>query len=129
MNAEINANNELKLVLEKYAKLDMFQGYEITSPLSAGPDGDTPFHMAAFDGDLDAVKLMLPFVKNINLGGDNGNSPLHYAVMHKQPAMAKYLMSNGASPEQKNDYGDTPAEYMVGDEIFSDLLAVLKGKG
>ena len=119
-------NSALKLIMEKYASLDMFEGYDIRSPESPGQDGDSPFHMVAYDGDISAAKLMLPYISNINFGGDNGNSPLHYAVMHKKPEMARFLISNGADVTAKNDYGDTPIEYMEDDEVFRVVLTELK---
>lgn len=126
MNAEKTVNSELKLILNKYAKLDMFEGYDIRSPDSPGPDGDTPFHMAAYDGDIVATELMLPYISDINFGGDIGNSPLHYAVMNKKPEMAKFLISKGADVTKENDYGDTPIEDMESKEVFRELLVELK---
>ena len=124
MSATTPANSELQSVIKKYADLDMFAGYEIVSPDSPGPDGDTPFHMAAFDGDIEAAKIMLPYVSNIDSSGDLGNSPLHYAVMHHHPEMARFLILNGADVAKKNDYGDTPIDYMEGEDEFSNFFDV-----
>ena len=101
MSAKTPVNSALQSIIKRYADLDMFDGYEIVSPDSVGPDGDTPFHMAAFDGDIEAVKIMLPYVSNIDAGGDLGNSPLHYAIMHHQPEMARFLILNGADIAKK----------------------------
>jgi ankyrin repeat protein len=119
---------EIKLddVLRKYSQLDMFEGYAISSPTSPGPDGDTPFHIAAYDGDIQAVKIMLPYVDDINLKGDIGNTPLHYAISTRQVPMVELLIANGANITQGNDYGDSPLSYMEGDETFSQLLEKLK---
>jgi ankyrin repeat protein len=117
-----HANDKLENILRKYAALDMFEGYPINSPTSPGPDGDTPFHIAAYDGDIDAVKIMLPYVNDINLKGDIGNTPLHYAISSRQLPMVEMLISSGANLSQGNDYGDTPLSYMEGDELFSQIL-------
>ena len=122
MNAKIPANEALRIILEKYAQLAMFEDYDIQSPESLGPAGDTPFHMVAYDGDVDAAKIMLPYISNINLGGDIGNSPLHYAVMNKKIDMIRFLVMNGADLVQRNDYGDTPLKEMEEDVFFRDIL-------
>ena len=101
MNVKNRAKNELDRILKKYADLDMFFGYEIREPTSPGPDGDTPFHIAAYDGDVEAAKTMLPHVSNIDLPGDLGNSPLHYAILNNKPEMAEFLITSGANAWQK----------------------------
>lgn len=116
----------LEDVLGRYSKLDMFEGYTISSPTSPGPDGDTPFHIAAYDGDIQGLEIMLPYVDDINLKGDIGNTPLHYAISTRQVPMVELLISHGANIAQGNDYGDSPLSYMEMDETFSPLLKRLK---
>ncbi|MFG5779816.1 ankyrin repeat domain-containing protein [Comamonas sp. J-3] len=128
MNAETIADKKLKLALDKYSKVDMFEGVSLTSPEVHGPDGDTPFHMSTFDGDLEAAKAMILYVLNIDIEGDNGNSPLHYAIIRKNKEMAKILISAGASLLKKNDYGDTPLDYIGDDESLQDLIRVQQDK-
>lgn len=118
MNA---ANDALLSVLKKYAELDMFSDCEIVSPESRGPDGDTPFHMAAYDGDIDSARTMLPYITDINFQGDIGNTPLHYAVLSNKPEMARFLIQHGADIAKENDYGDTPIDFMEGKEAFRDF--------
>ncbi|WP_211441832.1 ankyrin repeat domain-containing protein [Collimonas humicola] len=117
-----HANDNLENILRKYAALGMFEDCSITSPTSPGPDGDTPFHIAAYDGDIDVVKIMLPFVSDMNLKGDIGNTPLHYAISGRQLPMVEMLICSGANLSQGNDYGVTPFSYMEGDELFSLIL-------
>jgi len=117
------ANDKLERVLRKYAALDMFEGYQITSPTSQGPDGDTPFHIAAYDGDIDGVKTMLPYIDDVNVKGDIGNTALHYAISNRKLPMVELLIASGAEVDIGNDYGDTPLDYMEGGEIFTNLLA------
>lgn len=121
MNAATHVNKDLNTILKKYAALDMFADCEIVSPESRGSDGDTPFHMAAYDGDIDAVRVMLPWVANIDVEGDIGNSPLHYAVLNNKPDMARFLIRHGADCGKKNDYGDTPRDFMEGKESFQNF--------
>jgi ankyrin repeat protein len=120
MNADVQS--DLQSILRKYAEMDMFSGYDIVSPESPGPDGDTPFHMIAYDGDVEAAKIMLPYISDINFGGDIGNSPLHYAVLNDKFEMARFLILNGADRMKKNDYGDTSVDFMEGKDEFHDFL-------
>lgn len=124
----MTASDDLSALVKRYADLDMFQGYSITSPDSPGPDGDTPFHMAAYDGDVDAARIMLPFVADINAKGDIGNSPLHYAVLNNQVEMAKFLIEVGASIDQPNEDGDTPWDYMEGKAPFVGFFERLRSR-
>jgi ankyrin repeat protein len=69
---------------------------------------------------------MLPYVNDINLKGDIGNTALHYAISTRQIPVVELLIFNGANIAQGNDYGDTPLDYMGVDEKFSPLLRKLK---
>lgn len=53
--------------------------------------------------------------------GDIGNSPLQYAVLNNEPQMAEFLILNGANVWLKNEYGDTPIDFMDGNEAFSKI--------
>jgi len=120
-----NSKQKARLViaLEYYKKIAMFEDYEITSPISQGMDGDTPFHMAAYDGNLSFIKDMLPFVPDINIEGDIGNTPLHYAVMKAHLEAVQFLLNNGADIFKENDYGYTPLDYMESEAIFEQMVA------
>ncbi len=125
MNVKTNAIGDLNLILEKYVQLAMFENCDIKSPESSDQAGDTPFHMAADGGDIKAVKIMLPYISDINFGCDNGDTPLHYAIMNKNSQMVRFLIVNRANVRKKNDYGDTPIEDMEDNEIFQTLLSEL----
>ncbi|WP_337261491.1 MULTISPECIES: ankyrin repeat domain-containing protein [unclassified Serratia (in: enterobacteria)] len=118
----------LATALEYYRNVYMFQGYDITSPISCGMDEDTPIHMAAYDGRVDFINDMLPFIENINIPGDIGNTPLHYAVMQNNVAAAKLLLEHGADIMRKNDYDDTPLEWMEINPAFKELIEKLSNK-
>ncbi|MBO9741386.1 ankyrin repeat domain-containing protein [Xanthomonas axonopodis pv. begoniae] len=112
----------LNAVLDDFRKMAMFESYEIDSPESPGMDGDTPLHIAALQGDVNAVKVFLPHVKNVNVTGGIGNTPLHYAVTRNHLKVAQMLLKNGADINFKNDYDDSPADLMVGKADFDELI-------
>lgn len=48
---------------------------------------------------------------------------MHYAVSIRQLAMVELLISEGSNLNQGNDNGDTPFDYMEGDELFLGVVA------
>lgn len=103
-------DDKVLLILDKYRKLAVFEDYEIRSFEDVGMDDDTPLHMAAYLGDIEALAVMLPLIESINRKGDIGNSPLHYAVMAGSAEAVELLLTAGADISATNDYGDTPVE-------------------
>ena len=52
------------------------------------------------------------FSDNLNLRANfRGCTPLHYAVLHDDPAVVNMLLEAGADPLRANDYGRTPLDY------------------
>ncbi|MES2672532.1 MAG: ankyrin repeat domain-containing protein [Pseudomonadota bacterium] len=94
-------------IINKYRNFENFRDYTINSFEDSGVDGDTPLHFAAFIGDVDAVRVMVPLVKSLDRGGGIGNTPLHYAVLGGNAEIVGFLLSSGADLRIENDYGDT----------------------
>lgn len=113
---------KLHTLLSNYRDMAMFEGYEVVIPESHGMDGDTPLHIIALDGDVDMLEKILPFVKEIDVMGDCGNTPLHYAVNWGHAQIAKILIENGADPFRQNDYGDTPLLEMRKKVGFDNII-------
>jgi ankyrin repeat protein len=65
---------------------------------------------------------MLPFVRDINVPGDLGNTPLHYAVLKNHVEVAGFLLHHGADINRKNDYDDTPLELMNENPDFEAII-------
>jgi hypothetical protein len=121
MDASKN-NAVLQTLLAEFREMDMFYDCEIVAPESPCPDGDTPLHVIALDGDLDLLKKILPFVTNIDVAGDCGYTPLHYAIKWRHPEVAKLLLAQGADPERLADYDDSAIMLMEGRIEFADIL-------
>lgn len=119
----MNADKVLNEVLRRYASLAMFEDFPIDSPTSPGMDGDTPFHMAAFDGDVEALRLMIPYVSDLNFPGGIGNAALHYSVMNGKLDATTMLIASGANLDAENDYGDTPRKLMMQMPVFKELIS------
>jgi ankyrin repeat protein len=55
-----------------------------------------------------------------------GNTPLHYAALKNHAEIARFLLGNGADINRKNDYGDTPLEWMEGCSDFEEIISETK---
>jgi Ankyrin repeats (3 copies) len=118
--------DELDLLLSQFRSMAMFENYEINSPESHGMDDDTPLHVIALDGNYSLLKKILPFVSEIDVVGDCGNTPLHYAVNWNRPDIARVLVENGANPMRPNDYGDIPLFMMRGKSEFQEIYRAIE---
>ena len=97
-----------KLLLDNGAKID------VTDEL-----GKTPLHWAArgggcwgyqhvYNGHFAMVKLLLSKGADVNAADGEGNRPLHIAARKGRISAVKYLLEQGANPNQKNASGKTP---------------------
>lgn len=59
-------------------------------------DGNTAFITAAGGKSLEAVKLLFPFVKDINIKNNNGETALLNAVKSSTGEVVEFLIQNGA---------------------------------
>jgi len=70
------------------------------------PEGDSCLHLAAIRGDLTAVQILLSAGLDVNMKGDLGNTPLHYATMAKNSDIIELLITHGAKTDLINELGD-----------------------
>lgn len=92
-----------------------------------GSRGDTPLHVACFDGAREAVSLLLDSGADINVQNDHGYTPLHCA---RTPEMTELLLSRGADTIVKNRYGRTPSEQAIslGQRWKADMIEAFEAK-
>lgn len=91
--------------LVNYDAADPLQPVDPISYLT--PEGDSCLHIAAGRGDLQAVKLLVDAGINVNLRGDLGNTPLHYAHKSAHTEVVEFLIIRGALPHLVNELGET----------------------
>lgn len=73
-------------------------------------DGDTQLHIAIVQGFLEAafsLMRMAPHSCFLNILNDDGQSPLHLAVLTRQPRVVRRLILAGANPALRNFRGNT----------------------
>lgn len=82
---------------------------EKITPHTRARTGDMPVHIAAINGNLRAIVLLLEEGAELNARGEGGMTPLHYAVQMEQVEAIKLLLEHGADHTITDDFGDTPA--------------------
>ena len=108
----------------QYSLVDLHQAVKqndikrLESILNAGidadalnQDGQSPLMVAAFQGNIDVVILLLKFGANINLKDEIGRSPLVYAISGSQPKSVSELLQRGANIILADANGNTPLHY------------------
>lgn len=87
-------------------------GFDIESidVLTFTLDEDSLLHMAAYQGNMEAAKLLVELGADINALGDMHYTPLHYAALKGHDDIYDYLLSHGASTELVSQFGTTPLD-------------------
>jgi ankyrin repeat protein len=73
--------------------------------------GISPIHLAAKDGDVQAIAYLTKLGENVNLKSLDGTTPLHYAALENQLGAVIYLISQGAEVNAKNGSDETPLHW------------------
>ena len=87
--------------------------------------GRTPLHVAAGEGRLEVVKLLVPLYEDLNILDQRNNSCLMDSVKGCHFDVAKYLKSNGASLNEDFASNELFEACSVGDVKKVDLLLKL----
>jgi ankyrin repeat protein len=96
-------------------KLLKFMVKNGANPIHKDRKGTTPLHIISEYGDLEQVKYIASFTKDINMQDDFLQTPLHYAARNIQYDnkeriynVLKYLLSKGADKSIKDTLKRTP---------------------
>jgi hypothetical protein len=90
---------------------------------------DISIHMAAIDGNIEAVKQHLATGTDVNAEDAAGTTPLHRAAGQGHKGIAELLIAAGADVNAKSDNGRTPldgAEYVNEDHHSPEDKAAKK---
>lgn len=82
---------------------------------SKNASNEIPMHLAAYWGDVEAIKLLVSMGSEIDAPGDCDCTPLYDAVSFGNIDAAKLLLELGASPFSQNDLAYTPYEKALED--------------
>lgn len=96
---------EVEKVLEKCILTDVD-----INPVCKGKALCKPIIMAALNGSLEVVKLLINAGASVNVNGsgNSGDTPLIISLMKGEREMVKYLVKHGADVNQKNNLGVSP---------------------
>jgi ankyrin repeat protein len=75
------------------------------------------------------VKDLYRYGAEMNARANDGNTPLHFAVMTGKIALVKTLVNSGACVDIRNNLGETPFHWALHAWIFPDLVDYLLQKG
>jgi ankyrin repeat protein len=97
-------NPKLQQALDKIAAADLpsFMDCAIEGVHTRASCGDQPLHIAALWGDADLIATLLEAGADINAAGEDGFTPLHYAIHHNKIEAAKFLIARGADLHKKD---------------------------
>ncbi|MBN1271211.1 MAG: ankyrin repeat domain-containing protein [Candidatus Aminicenantes bacterium] len=92
--------------------------------MAKGRNGVTPLHIAAFEGQLEIVKMLCEKGADVRAGDTQLGTPLHYAAYNGQDAVVGFLIDRGVDVDIKNESGATPLFLAVnrGKKSTADLL-------
>ncbi len=91
-------------------------------------DGETPLHLAIWEGHDEIVKLFLSVIKDVNLKNARGSTLLLYAAYQGRKNIAELLLERGALFDLKNVYGRYPVHYAAR-EGHKGVLEMMIEKG
>lgn len=91
-------------------------------------DGDTPLHLAAYNGKLDVIEYLISKGANVNAKSKDNWVPLHWASHSGVLGVVKHLVSNGADVNAKNKQDGTPL-HLAARMGKLNVVEYLLGKG
>jgi ankyrin repeat protein len=116
--------DNLKKLLSKIGELPAFESLPHLSATSKTSVGETPLHVAASWGDLDAIKLLVDAGADLSARGDLGYTPLHEAAEQGHANAVALLIKLGARINMTQDQGLTASDLakLMGNESVKPVF-------
>jgi len=93
------------MILAEYSELPAFLGVEMNGPNTRGNTGEYPIHVAAIQGNIEYLCILVEGGALIDQQGEHGYTALQEAVEQGHIQIVKYLLSCGADKFIQNDIG------------------------
>jgi ankyrin repeat protein len=71
------------------------------------PEGDRIINIAALRGDFTAVEILVTAGEDVDVIGDMGQTPAHFAAMGQHRDVFDFLMQSGADATVVDEFGRT----------------------
>ena len=91
-----------------------------TVDLTDPSNGDNPIHIAAENGHLEIVKMLVKLHANLDAQNGTGETALHFSVENDHDDVVLLLLDNDADPKLKNSRGFAAGTGVTGDKTFKD---------
>ena len=99
----------------------MLTGRDLANAVDIG-NGNAPLHIAAQNGHLDHVQLLIEVGADINIKNGKGNTPLHMALSYDYVEVAEFLISHGADGSIENDAGIPARRGLEGEKCLAAIF-------
>lgn len=121
---------DLAQVLEKIRRANLweFMGVEVNGPNVRGSSfNQTPLHVVAVWGDVDAARILLDAGAEIDVSGEGDFTALHEAILQEHVEMVRLLVARGADLQRRCEFGSTLelAESAENPELLKIVQAAL----
>lgn len=117
---------KLAMILDSILKAENAQKAEIYAPVKnmQNNNGDTAVHIAAREGDMQIMQILVENGCDVNPADQMMRTPLMIALMQKNSRCALYLLSVGAAINVFDINGRTPLHYALIYEnyTFADII-------
>lgn len=103
-------------------------GVEVNGPNVRGSSfNQTPLHVVAVWGDVDAARILLDAGAEIDLSGEGECTALHEAILQEHVEMVRLLVARGADLQRRCEFGSTLelAESAENPELLKIVQAAL----
>jgi ankyrin repeat protein len=108
MQASPKMNPALADVLEQIRQADLpqFMGVNLDrASIRSLTSGETPLHIVAIWGDVEAAKVLLDAGADIDALGEEDHTPLHEAIHLGHIEMVRLLVGRGADLQRRCSFG------------------------
>ena len=104
---------------------DLTQEQTMSRLTTTQSNTNTPLHIAAQEGQIEIIELLLKLGANINHIGENGRTPLHAAVAFKEPKATRTLLENNADITIKDKQGYHPIS-LAQEKGYQEIVTLLE---